>query len=107
MGIRMKVPWDDGTQKLAANQTSFGFSPRMEDRLIRAGLAVPLSQNEEAEHQELEVGFAAQAPVPPAGIIADITMLRAELIALAEERGIAYEGDDNKADLVRKINEAG
>jgi hypothetical protein len=40
MGIRMKAAWDDGKRKLAAGDHCSDFSPMMEARLVRSGLAV-------------------------------------------------------------------
>lgn len=34
------------------------------------------------------------------------TMTKAELVAIAENEGVAYEGDDNKSSLIAKIEAA-
>jgi hypothetical protein len=66
----------------------------------------------------LDVGYTdagvplGDLPAPPPSLVAKVTaadpatmaMTKKQLFALAEERGVEVESDDNKAELVRKIN---
>lgn len=63
------------------------------NRLVKLGLAE-------------EVVDAARAPLELPPVEVSMSMLRRDLVAIAEERGIAIEGDDNKASIIAKINAA-
>jgi len=95
----MNVPYDNGTAKLAKGDVYHRFSKQLEDKLIRTGLAefVPSASDLEA------LGGIVDAPRPAPSM----AMTKAELLAMAEEHGVAVETDDNKAELVRKIEAAG
>ena len=62
-------------------------------RLLRMGLAT--------SDEPAQVAPTDEVPLP-----ASMAMTKAELVALAEELGVAVETDDNKAGLVAKINAA-
>lgn len=64
----------------------------------------------------LDVGYTGAGvplgdlPAPPPSLVAKVVcpatmaMTKKQLFALAEERGVEVESDDNKSELVRKIN---
>lgn len=100
MGVRMKVDWDDGKNVLAAGDKCYEFSPSFEARLVRAGLAEEVPATEALDDMRFAAGMSTLSDDPPA----TMEMLRAELVAMAEERGI--ETDGTKAELVDRINAA-
>ena len=103
MTIRMIKAWDDGTITAKPGGLTDAFSPAMEDRLVDAGLA----ERETLDEARAKAGMATLTPPAEDIAPASIDMLRRELIELAEALGVEIETDDNKADIVRKINEAG
>lgn len=114
MGVRMNVQWDDGTRRLAAGDLCTDFSPHMEARLVRSGLAELVPPGTEDAPSWLKPGFAAHPHEQPpeaapaaSPAAASMAMTRNELLNMAEARAIEFESDDNKSELVRKINEAG
>lgn len=58
MGVRMNVPWDDGTVRLVAGEEYFGFSPTLERRLVRSGLAEEVGGNESLNQARAGAGMA-------------------------------------------------
>jgi hypothetical protein len=83
MLIKMKVPYDDGIHVLVKKQEA-DLPEKLALKLIRVGLA--------------ELPSTITKP--------SMSMLRSELVAIAQDRGIELETDDNKADILAKI-EAG
>jgi hypothetical protein len=97
MVIRFKVPFDNGTVKCAEGESTSELSPSYAARLVKAGLAEVVAGNRGVNVVRAEMGL------PP---IASMSMTKDELLDMAGERGVAVETDDNKADLVAKINAA-
>lgn len=95
MVIRFKVAFDNGVVKCAAGETTSELSPAYATRLVRVGLAEVVAGNKAVNAIRAEMGL------PP---IASMSMTKAELVAMAREQGVAFETDDNKADLIAKIN---
>ena len=107
MAVRMNKAWDDGKIVAAAGDMVTAFTPLQELRLVRSGLAEAIDGEEGLAIARVAagmpaIGFAAEPREPVSE-----AMYRRKLVAIAEERGITIESDDNKADIVRKINEAG
>lgn len=102
MTIRMIKAWDDGTITVKQGGVTDAFTPAMEDRLVQSGLA----ERETLDDARARVGMAPLTPPAEDIVPASIDMLRRELVELADALGVVIETDDNKADIVRKINEA-
>lgn len=114
MGVRMNAPYDDGTVKLAVGDEHFGFTPRLEARMIRSGLADALPV-ESLDHARAQAGmeplaqFDGDGDGAPGGSLApdkseELTEVRREY---RETLGkAAYPGWDI-AELRRRITEAG
>ena len=92
--IRFKVPYDNGTVCCAEGETCSEFTPGYAARLVRSGLAEFVPGNKGVNQLRAEAGLP---PLP------SMSMTKAELLEMAAERGVVVETDDNKADLVRKI----
>lgn len=106
MGVRMNVPWDDGKVKLAIGDEHFGFPAILEGRMVRSGLAVWLPNetlNRLREWAGLKPLTSPEEQLPEPSMV----MTKAELVNLAKAKGVEIETDDNKAELVRKIEAAG
>lgn len=99
MGVRMNVAWDDGTVKLSPGDEYYDFPHSLQARLIKSGLATQLSLNEAR-------AAAGMAALPHIEDRPSMNMTKAELIEMAEELGIEYETDDNKSELIDKIERA-
>lgn len=88
MLIRFKVPYDNGTS-FAANEITGAIPDRLAKRLVQSGLA------EEAAIGDMDRPEASMAMTKP------------DLVAMAKARQVQIETDDNKTEIVRKINGAG
>jgi hypothetical protein len=97
MVIRFKVPFDNGAVKCEAGETTSELSASYASRLVRAGLAEVVPGNKGVNMIRAEMGLAP---------IATMSMTKAELLEMAGGLSIPVETDDNKTDLVAKINAA-
>lgn len=66
MGVRMKVPWDDGTVKLVAGEEYYGFSPSHAARLVRCGLADAIEGNKSVNGLRETMGLEPVDPLAEA-----------------------------------------
>lgn len=66
MKIRMKVPYDDGTVKLAKGSDGEGLSDQQKKRLVRVGLADEVKASGTAAPKKPKKKSAAKASAPAA-----------------------------------------
>lgn len=97
MIIRFKVPFDNGTIKCEAGDTTSELPTSYAERLVRSGLAEIVTGNKAVNEMRAEMGMF---PIP------SMSMTKAELLAMADDQFVPVETDDNKADLIAKINAA-
>jgi hypothetical protein len=95
MVIRFKVPFDNGKVKCDVGETTSELPLAYATRLVRSGLAEVVAGNRGVNELRAEMGL------PP---VASMSMTKPELLAMADEQGVPVETDDNKADLIAKIN---
>lgn len=94
MLIRFKVAYNE---RFPAGSETDELPNAIALRCVRSGIAEHIGGDEGLNKARAKVGME---PLPEGPSMA---MTKVELLEMADDLGVEYETDDNKADLIRKI----